>query len=127
MKSLGVRRLGFESAVLTVADWGQPPQSLARCCSWWPTAEQVESSAVRSRTRRRSPPPGMQSTTPSRALSRRSRCAFEPGLTEKKVADLLEATMRQCGATGSSFPPIVAVGAQVLLCPTRGRPSSANR
>ncbi len=37
------------------------------------------------------------------------------GVTEKEVADLLEANMRRCGATGASFPPIVAVGSPLGL------------
>ena len=38
------------------------------------------------------------------------RAGLRAGETEKDVADALEANLRRCGATGSSFPPIVAVG-----------------
>jgi Xaa-Pro aminopeptidase len=35
--------------------------------------------------------------------------------TEKDVADALEAALRRCGATGSSFTPVVAVGLRAAL------------
>jgi Xaa-Pro aminopeptidase len=35
--------------------------------------------------------------------------------TEKDVADAMESYLRRCGATGSSFPPIVAVGVRAAL------------
>jgi Xaa-Pro aminopeptidase len=35
--------------------------------------------------------------------------------SEKDVADALEASLRRCGASASSFPPIVAVGARAAL------------
>ncbi len=35
--------------------------------------------------------------------------------TERDVADALESSMRRCGATASSFPPIVAVGTRAAL------------
>jgi Xaa-Pro aminopeptidase len=35
--------------------------------------------------------------------------------TERDVADALEAALRRCGATATSFPPIVAVGLRAAL------------
>ncbi len=43
------------------------------------------------------------------------RATVRPELTEKQVADDLEHQMRLLGAKGSSFPPIVAVGARAAL------------
>ena len=46
-------------------------------------------------------------------------------MTEKDVADLLDANMRRCGATGASFPPIVAVGVRSAL--PHARPTDTTR
>ena len=56
------------------------------------------------------------------------RAELRDGATEKDVADLLEANLRRCGATGASFPPIVAVGVRVgpaARAADRRRPGSA--
>ena len=45
--------------------------------------------------------------------------------TEKDVADALEAALRRCGATASSFPPIVAVGLRAAL--PHARPTRTTR
>lgn len=43
------------------------------------------------------------------------RATISPERTEKEIADQLENQMRQFGAAGSSFPPIVAVGPKAAL------------
>lgn len=43
------------------------------------------------------------------------RKLLHPEQTEKEVADSLEHQMRRCGATGASFPSIVAVGDRAAL------------
>ncbi len=43
------------------------------------------------------------------------RASLRPERTEKEVADELEHNLRQLGAKGSSFPPIVAVGPRAAL------------
>lgn len=43
------------------------------------------------------------------------RATLRPSRTEKEVADDLEHQLRLLGANGSSFPPIVAVGARAAL------------
>jgi Xaa-Pro aminopeptidase len=53
------------------------------------------------------------------------RSEFRDGVTEKQIADSLEANMRRCGATGSSFPPIVAVGKRSAL--PHARPTETTR
>jgi len=45
--------------------------------------------------------------------------------SERDVADALEAALRRCGATGSSFPPIVAVGTHAAL--PHARPTFSTR
>jgi Xaa-Pro aminopeptidase len=53
------------------------------------------------------------------------RGELREGATEKEVADQLEANLRWCGATGSSFPPIVAVGVRAAL--PHARPTETTR
>ena len=43
------------------------------------------------------------------------RAGLRRGESEKDVADTLEGYLRRCGATGASFPPIVAVGVRSAL------------
>src|SRR5207244_11736519 len=43
------------------------------------------------------------------------RAGLRAGESEKDVADALEGYLRRCGATGASFPPIVAVGIRSAL------------
>ncbi len=43
------------------------------------------------------------------------RTGLRTGESEKDVADALESYLRRCGATGASFPPIVAVGVRAAL------------
>ena len=43
------------------------------------------------------------------------RAGLRRGESEKDVADALEGYLRRCGATGASFPPIVAVGVRSAL------------
>ena len=43
------------------------------------------------------------------------RAGLRKGESEKDVADALEGYLRRCGATGASFPPIVAVGVRSAL------------
>ncbi|HWE40070.1 MAG TPA: Xaa-Pro peptidase family protein [Isosphaeraceae bacterium] len=55
----------------------------------------------------------------------RLRAGLRPEDSEKDVADRLEADLRRLGAAGSSFPPIVAAGANSALPHYRG--SAATR
>ena len=53
------------------------------------------------------------------------RAGLRLGESEKDVADILESYLRRCGATGASFPPIVAVGVRSAL--PHARPTSTTR
>jgi Xaa-Pro aminopeptidase len=53
------------------------------------------------------------------------RAGLREGESEKDVADALEGYLRRCGATGASFPPIVAVGVRSAL--PHARPTTTTR
>jgi len=53
------------------------------------------------------------------------RAGLREGESEKDVADALDGYLRRCGATGASFPPIVAVGARSAL--PHARPTTTTR
>jgi Xaa-Pro aminopeptidase len=53
------------------------------------------------------------------------RAGLRDGESEKDVADALEGYLRRCGATGASFPPIVAVGERSAL--PHARPTTTHR
>jgi Xaa-Pro aminopeptidase len=53
------------------------------------------------------------------------RAGLRPSETEKDAADLMEGYLRRCGATGASFPPIVAVGVRSAL--PHARPTETTR
>jgi Xaa-Pro aminopeptidase len=120
--SLGVRRLGFESAVVSVADYGTIRQALP-AVSLAATAEQVE------KLRQIKDDDEITAIRKAIEFAEKAFLLLRPklheGLTEKEVADLLEAHLRQCGATGSSFPPIVAVGVRSAL--PHARPTVSSR
>ena len=53
------------------------------------------------------------------------KAGLREGETEKDTADALEGYLRRCGATGASFPPIVAVGVNSAL--PHARPTTTTR
>ncbi|MGC8640652.1 MAG: M24 family metallopeptidase [Isosphaeraceae bacterium] len=110
--ALEVRRLGFESAVLTVADWDKLRQALPNV-SLVATAEQVEK--LRQIKDEQEIAAIREAIDYAEKAFLSVRGQLREGLTEKEVADLLDWSMRQCGATGSSFPAIVAVGVRSAL------------
>jgi Xaa-Pro aminopeptidase len=120
--ALGVRRLGFESAVLSVADFEKIREALPSV-SLLATAEQVET------LRQIKDPEEIAAIREAIDYAERAylsvRGELRTGVTEKEIADLLESTMRRCGATASSFPPIVAVGVRSAL--PHARPTESTR
>lgn len=117
-----VRRLGFESAVLTVADWEKLREALPST-TLVPTAEQVES--LREIKDQEEIAAIREAIAYAEKAYQTVRAELRQGLTEKEVADLLDSSMRQSGATGSSFPPIVAVGTRSAL--PHARPTETSR
>ncbi len=111
VESLGWRRLAFESSC-TVAERDAMTERLSgvelkSVGGWVETLRRVKDEAE---------------VAAIREAVRCAECAFtmvragmRPDDTEKDVADAIEAALRRCGATASSFPPIVAVGARAAL------------
>ena len=122
VKGLGIRRLGFESSHLSVADWDflrselSPPELVA-------TGDLVETlRAVKDATEIAAI---CEAVDYAQRAFTKLRAGLAEGQTEKQVADRLEALLRECGATGSSFPPIVAVGRRAAL--PHARPTAETR
>ncbi len=110
--AIGVRRVGFEALSRTVADH-EAIQEAARTTDWAPTHGWVESlreikddleiAAIR------------QAVQYAEDAFAGLLTTLRIGDSEKKTADDLEIHLRKAGATGSSFPPIVAVGQRSAL------------
>jgi Xaa-Pro aminopeptidase len=107
--SLGIRRLAFESGVLTVAEHLRLQGAVSgagllgvegRVEALRQIKDEVEIGAICDSIR-----------CAERAFAM-LRAGLRIGDSEKDAADALEGYLRHCGATGSSFPPIVAVGAR---------------
>ncbi len=107
LKSLGARRVGFESAAVSVAefeDW----KKAASDVEWVPTRDLVEGlRAVKE-------PEELNTIRHAVALTDTAFTAvaptIRPGMTEREVAWALETYMRTRGASGVAFEIIVASG-----------------
>lgn len=111
-RGLGVRRLGYESAALTMADYEDLCGKLTgvdllglrdRVEALRVVKDDDEVAAIRE---------AIDYAERAFALL---RAGLETGQSEKDVADALEAHLRRSGATCASFPPIVAVGVRSAL------------
>lgn len=122
VEKLGVRKLGFEASHLSVADWDFLKRELALCdliaddgrvealrC----VKDDAEITAIR------------EAIDQAQSAFLKLRGELARGQTEKTAADRLEALLREFGATGSSFPPIVAVGRRAAL--PHARPTTETR
>jgi Xaa-Pro aminopeptidase len=112
IETIGVRRLAFEATTCTVAEYewfrqAMPIVSMIGVMGWVETLRRVkdeeEIDAIRAAVR-----------CAERAFTM-ARAGLRLGDSEKDVADALECYLRRCGASGSSFPPIVAVGVRAAL------------
>jgi Xaa-Pro aminopeptidase len=112
VEGLGWRKLAFEASSYTVAEAqaisaALPALELAGVGGWVESLRRVkddqEIAAIREMVR----------------CAERTFAMVRAGLrdedSEKDVADAIEAALRRCGATASSFPPIVAVGRRSAL------------
>jgi Xaa-Pro aminopeptidase len=119
---LGLRNLGFEASALTVADHLALVAALPTA-SLVPTTERVELlRQIKDEQEIAAIREAIRYAEDAFALT---RAELRIGATEKEVADRLEDSLRRCGATGSSFPPIVAVGARAAL--PHARPTETTR
>jgi Xaa-Pro aminopeptidase len=112
VRALGDRAVGFESGHLTVAEWETLRQ----------TAPEVNWCGGRDRIERLRAVKDEEELERMRAALRLAEAAFarwqeqlHAGQTEKDLYDLLEMEIRRQGGWGSSFPPIVALGARAAL------------
>jgi Xaa-Pro aminopeptidase len=111
-KSLGVRRLGFEAAVVTVADFEAIREALGGV-ALVPLSERVE--ALRAVKDAGEVAAIREAVGFAERAFTMLRAGLRAGETEKETADALEHYLRRCGATAASFPPIVAVGPRSAL------------
>jgi Xaa-Pro aminopeptidase len=114
---LGITRLAFEASAITVADFEELKTAVA-AIEFNPVQGRVESLRVIKDD---------AEIEAIRAAVGVAESAFElfrgrlaPDVTEKELTDHLETDMRRCGAEGSSFAPIVAVGPNAALPHYRG-------
>lgn len=118
-KSLGIRRLGFESHATTVADF-DTLLAAAEGVELVPKKGQVE------RLRMIKDDSEVAALRGAIAVAERAfedlRGWLRPGVSEKAAADFLESALRSHGAIDASFPPIVAVGPRAAL--PHARPST---
>jgi Xaa-Pro aminopeptidase len=122
VKASEIRRLAFEAGILTVAQHLSLQTALAgvslrgvegRVEALRQIKDEDEITAIRDSIR-----------CAERAFAM-LRAGLRIGDSEKDVADSLEGFLRHCGATGSSFPPIVAVGTRSAL--PHARPTTTAR
>jgi Xaa-Pro aminopeptidase len=118
LRSLGVKRLGFEASALTWESYQQLKERLPRV-SLVPLAEELTLLRARKEPEevdkiRRAI--GIASESFRDTLSR-----MKPGVREKTIGEHLEIRMKRRGAESSSFPIIVASGARAAL--PHGKPS----
>ncbi len=120
--SLGIRRLAFEAGALTVAEHLNLRGALTgvsligvegRVEALRQIKDEDEIAAIRAAIR-----------CAERAFTM-LRAGLRAGDSEKDAADALEGYLRHCGATCSSFPPIVAVGVRSAL--PHARPTTTTR
>ena len=118
---LGVRNLGFESTACTFAEYEDLRGKLSgvelapvkgRVEELRAIKDEDEIAAIR------------EAIGYAERAFARLRAGIKIGQSEKDVADDLEDYLRRAGATGASFPPIVAVGRRAALPHARPTPET---
>jgi len=122
IETLGIKRLAFEAGVLTVADHlaldnALPGVSMVGVNGWVEALRQIKDDGEIAAIR--------EAIGYAERAFTMLRAGLRDGESEKEVADALEGYLRRCGATGSSFPPIVAVGVRSAL--PHARPTTTTR
>jgi Xaa-Pro aminopeptidase len=112
LAKLGPRAVGFESGHLTVADL-ETLRAAAPAVSWKGARDRVERlRAVKDEGEVRQIREAVRIAERAFAMF---RAVLRPADTEKELCDALEALVRRAGGSGTSFPPIVAVGPRSAL------------
>ena len=120
LNKLGCRAVGFESAVVTVAEFDYLKE-LAPALEWKAAADRVE------RLRMVKDDDELGRIRDAVAVAQRAFAALvalmRPTDTEIELSDALEANVRRAGGEGTAFPSIVAVGERAALphCPPTDR------
>jgi Xaa-Pro aminopeptidase len=111
LQNLKVQRLGFEAAYLTYQRYQQLTKKVADAglrVTWQPTEDLVEG------LRQHKTPEELavmrRALALTEAVMRQVEGQLTPGLTERQVAWEVEKRLREGGADGLAFPPIVAAG-----------------
>ena len=122
VETLGIKRLAFEAGILSVAGHqalkdALPATSMMGVSEWVEELRQVKDDGEIAAIR--------EAIGYAERAYTMLKAGLRTGETEKEVADLLETFLRRCGATGSSFPPIVAVGTRSAL--PHARPTTTTR
>ncbi len=119
---LGCGGLGFEAAALSVAEF-EALREASGSLAWTGRTGLVEGlRAVKD---------DVEVAAIRRAIDQAERAfcrlreELRPGSNEKELADTLDRYLREAGAAGASFPPIVGVGANSAL--PHGRPDPTSR
>ncbi len=119
LNQLGCRSVGFESAVVTVAEFDYLKE-LAPAVAW-KAADRVE------KLRMVKDDDELGRIRDAIDVAQRAFTVLvallRPEDTEIELSDALEANVRRAGGQGTSFPPIVAVGERAALphCPPTGK------
>jgi Xaa-Pro aminopeptidase len=122
LKTMGLKQVGFESVHFSVSDHlaladAAPGVALIGLSGQVEALRQIkddrEIAAIR------------EAISFAERAFEMLRAGLREGETEKDTADALEGYLRRCGATGASFPPIVAVGVNSAL--PHARPTSTTR
>ena len=122
LKTLGLTRVGFEAAHLSVADHlalveAAPGAELNGLTGHVEALRQIKDDDEIAALR--------EAIGFAERAFELLRAGLRKDVTEKETADTLEAYLRRCGATAASFPPIVAVG--VNSAKPHARPSLTTR
>jgi Xaa-Pro aminopeptidase len=112
LSGLGCRSVGVEAAAVTLAEQ-DAFRSAAPALDWRPGYDRVE------RLRMVKDDGEIRQIREAIAIAQRAFQAFtamlRPQDSEKDLADRMDAYLRQTGAIGACFPPIVAVGERAAL------------
>jgi Xaa-Pro aminopeptidase len=111
LKDLKVRRLGFEAAHLTYWQYQRLTKKMAEArltVDWRSTEGLVE--GLRQRKTEAELAIMRRALALTETVMRQVEYELAPGLTERQVAWEIEKRLRESGADGLAFPPIVAAG-----------------